>query len=191
MAPNGFAVAAWVESEAGSVSAIRVSVRPPGGPWSAPQLFDAGAVTARPVLSVAADAAGDAAVALEDNAGSARDTWVATREVPQQAFGAPQKLAGLAGPAVGIDATGLVTLVGNQSGAQVARTWPVGGTVPAAGETLASNCSGAFNQLAEAPNGDVIAGFNCSGATFALRAPAGWDRRAPRIRTRLRTAVRR
>jgi len=100
MAPNGFAVAAWVESEAGSVSAIRVSVRPPGGPWLAPQLFDAGAVTARPVVSVAADAAGDAAVAWEDDAGAARDTWVATREVPQQAFGAPQKLAGLAGPAV-------------------------------------------------------------------------------------------
>jgi PKD domain len=94
--------------------------------------------------------------------------------VPQQAFGAPQKLTGLAGPAVGLDATGLVTLVGNQSGAQVARTWPVGGTVPAAGQTLASNCSGAFNQLAEAPNGDVIAGFNCSGATFARRLPGSW-----------------
>ncbi|HEY8764687.1 MAG TPA: PKD domain-containing protein [Solirubrobacteraceae bacterium] len=67
-----------------------------------------------------------------------------------------------------------MTLVGDQSGAQVARTWPVGGTVPAAGQTLASNCSGAFNQLAEAPNGDVIAGFDCSGATFARRLPGGW-----------------
>jgi hypothetical protein len=174
MAPNGFAVAAWVESEAGSVSAIRVSVRPPGGPWSAPQLLDARAVTARPFVAVAADAAGDAAVAWETDAGAARDTWVATREIPQQTFAPPQKLAGLSGPAVGLDSSGLVTLVGNQSGAQVARTWPVGGAPPGAGQTLGSNCSGALNQLAEAPNGDAIAGFNCSGATFAVRGPGGW-----------------
>jgi hypothetical protein len=173
MAPNGFAVAAWVESEAGSVSAIRVSVRPPGGPWTAPQRLDAGAVTARRSVSVAVDGAGDAVVAWENDAGSAHDTLVATREVPQQTFASPQRLAGLTGPAVGLDSSGLVTLVGNQSGAQLARTWPVGGPVPAAAQTLGSNCSGAFNQIAVAPSGASIAGFDCSGGTFALRAVGG------------------
>src|SRR5437870_3014050 len=54
-APNGFAIAAWTET--GNVG---VALRPPGGPWSAPQEFTAGSNIEIP--SVAVDSGGDAAV---------------------------------------------------------------------------------------------------------------------------------
>ena len=35
MAPNGYAIAGWVQG----TTTVHVSLRPPGGPWTAPQIL--------------------------------------------------------------------------------------------------------------------------------------------------------
>src|SRR5436305_6999470 len=70
MAPNGFAIAGWEETLLSGQAAVRVATRPPGGPWSNAQQLELGttAKSARFPVSVAIDAAGDAAIAWDDQA---------------------------------------------------------------------------------------------------------------------------
>jgi hypothetical protein len=185
MAPNGFAIAGWVESLPGSKSAIRVATRPPGGPWSSAQQLDVTSLhqTIYPI-SVAVDAAGDAAVAWDDEqTGSPTvDTaLVATKPAAQSSFGAPQSLAGASDPVVGIDSSGRVTMIDNEldgpSHDEVDRNWPAGGVVPTVrSDLVATVCRPDVSPsvLAEAPSGDAIAGAQCGGDTFIRRIAGAW-----------------
>src|ERR1051325_9452237 len=78
MAPNGYAIVAWVERPS-SVQVVRVSVRPPGGAWSAPQTFAVSLDSALSV-SVAIASSGAAAVTWEEvTSSSTFDVAVTTR----------------------------------------------------------------------------------------------------------------
>src|SRR5262249_2008899 len=67
MAPNGFAIAGWVETVDSTHTAIRVATRPPGGRWSTPQRLDVSSLSqVRYPLSLAIDSAGDAVIAWDD-----------------------------------------------------------------------------------------------------------------------------
>jgi hypothetical protein len=187
MAPNGVAIAAWVEALPGGQSAVRVSVRPPGGPWSSPQQLDRGgpSKTAYPV-SVAIDAAGNAAVAWDDETvvgTTPFDSTVVSTAAVGHAFGVPQTISAASDPAVGIDGVGQVTLIDTEGGVshnEVVRAWAVGGSVPTMGQQLGTGCGGTVHaQLAVAPTGDAIAGLDCNGATFALRRSGTWAESTP------------
>jgi hypothetical protein len=60
MAPNGYAIAGWVETTSGP-PVVRVSVRPPGGQWSAPATFPV-SLDSVAFVSVAIASSGAAAV---------------------------------------------------------------------------------------------------------------------------------
>jgi len=177
-APNGYGIVAWNQYNGGP-SAIDVSVRPPGGAWSAPQALDASSMS-KSELSVAIDAAGEAAVAWEDSVdqGSAQAV-VATRPAGA-VFGAPEMLAdGSAGkafhPAVGIDEGGRVTLLYDRSPDVAERMFAVGSSALAvAPRVVSAGCETDQMQLAVAPSGDAVAAFRCGGAVFALRRAGSW-----------------
>jgi PKD repeat protein len=187
MAPNGFAIAGWVESLSGSQTAIRVATRPPGGPWSAPQQLDlvASPVTqVRYLLSVAIDNAGDGAIAWDDEhpgSPTVDAAVVATKVAAQSSFGAPQSLAGAADPVVGIDSAGHVTMIDEEldgaSTDEVDRVWPAGVGPPATrSDLVATGCRPDLTPavLAVAPSGDAIAGAECHGDTFIRRVSGTW-----------------
>jgi hypothetical protein len=177
-ASNGYGIVAWNQYNGGP-SVIDVSVRPPGGAWSAPQALDESSIS-KAELSVAIDAAGEAAVAWEDSVdqGGAQ-AMVATRPAGA-AFGAPEMLAdGSAGkalhPAVGIDAGGRVTLLYDRSPDVAERTFAVGSSALAvAPRVVSADCDTDQTQLAVAPSGDAVAAFRCGGAIFALRRAGSW-----------------
>jgi hypothetical protein len=180
-APNGFGAVAWVETLPEAHSRVDVSLRPPGGAWSAAQPLGA---TTRSVsdVHVAIDASGDAAVAWEETMSpSTFVADVATRPAGG-AFGTPETFNNGASPRVGIDAGGNVTLLyaivnsGAQNG-EFVRTAPAGGSLIAASpHTLSTTCNAFEADLAVAPSGDAIAGFGCSDASFALRTGGTWGK---------------
>jgi len=176
IAPNGYAVVAWVERPA-SGPVVRVSTRPPGGAWSAPETFPVSLDSAFTV-SVAIASSGAAAVAWEEvTSPSTFDVAVVSRSAGG-AFTAPEILregVQTFSPAVGIDAAGTVTLLYAPSPKTVVRDFPAGSSALAARpQELAASCA-AFNQhLAVAPSGDAVAGYDCSGAVFALRRSGSW-----------------
>jgi PKD repeat protein len=183
IAPNGFAIAGWVEALSGGQSAIRVATRLPGGPWSAAQQLDVTSLTQTLYPpSVAIDSAGDAAVAWDDTQlGSPTiDTAaVATKPAGQTTFGAVQKLTGAVDPVVGIDSTGHVTMIDEEGGSndEVDRVWPATGTAPASrSDLLTTNCHPdlVHSVLAVAPSGNAILGANCNGDTFIRRISGAW-----------------
>jgi hypothetical protein len=180
-APNGYGAVAWVETLPEAQARVDVSLRPPGGSWSAPQPLGA---TTRSVgdVHVAIDASGDAAVAWEETMSpSTFVADVATRPAGGT-FGTPETFDNGAWPRVGIDAGGNVTLLyaivnsGAQNG-EFVRSAPAGGSLIAASPTtLSTTCSGFEADLAVAPSGDAIAGFGCSDASFALRTGGTWGK---------------
>jgi hypothetical protein len=187
MAPNGFAIAGWEETLSGGQSAVRVATRPPGGPWSSAQQLELGTTPKSALfpLSVAIDAAGDAAIAWDDQATMTSDNALVSTRVAGQPFGAPQPLTGHSDPVVGIDASGNVTMIDVLPGGtatEVARTWHVGTPAPALPVTNLGNvCSRVFSgDLAVAPDGDAIAGIDCGsastgGTTFVRRIAGVWQ----------------
>ncbi|HEX7291923.1 MAG TPA: PKD domain-containing protein [Conexibacter sp.] len=177
VAPNGYAALAWVEG-AGRENAVRVALRPPGGPWSAPQLLRTDAQS-KFGPTVAVNAAGDAAVGWSEFLASSTAVAVATRSAGD-AFGAPQLLTDTRttfGAAVGVDAAGQVTLLYAPSPAVAVRDFPAGGSALAATPTPlnATGCGGITMRLAVAPSGDAVAGYDCGGAVFALRRDGTWN----------------
>jgi PKD domain-containing protein len=180
-APNGYGAVAWVETLPEAHGRVDVSVRPPGGTWSAAQPLGA---TTRSVgdVHVAIDASGDAAVAWEETMSpSTFVADVATRPA-NGAFGTPETFNNGAWPRVGIDAAGNVTLLyaivnsGAQNG-EFVRTAPAGESMIAASpHTLSTTCWAFEADLAVAPSGDAIAGFGCSDASFALRTGGTWGK---------------
>ncbi|HEV7775016.1 MAG TPA: PKD domain-containing protein [Conexibacter sp.] len=176
MAPNGYAVVAWVERPAGA-KVVRVSVRPPGGSWSAPQTLPT-TLEGVSSLGVAIASSGAAAVAWQETMSpSTFEIGVATRPAGGT-FGAPEALTDgnqTLSPAIGIDATGRVTLLYFPSPDTAVREFAAGSSVLAAApEVISPGCS-AFNQhLAVAPSGDAVAGYDCGGAVFALRRAGRW-----------------
>jgi PKD repeat protein len=185
MAPNGFAIAGWVETVDGTHTAIRVATRPPGGGWSAPQQFDVTSLfQLRYPLSVAIDSPGDAVIAWNDEqfGSPAVDTAVvATKSAAQSSFGAAQSFTGAADPVVGIDGAGKATMIdGELDGAShdlVDRVWPAGAAAPVTRTDLvASGCrpDRAQSALAVAPSGNAIAGAQCGGDTFIRRISGTW-----------------
>src|SRR3954452_11772577 len=113
-APNGFAVAAWVEPLAGNHVDVAASVRPPGGPWSAPQQLGTPSQSITSP-SVAVNAKGAAAVAWQDFSGSAPYQAVVSSRPASGAFGVAESIADGSSlgvePAVGVDSDGAVTLL--------------------------------------------------------------------------------
>jgi len=185
MASNGFAIVAWVETVDSTHTAIRVATRPPGGPWSAAQQFDATSLTqTRYPLSVAIDPAGDAVVAWDDEqlgSPTVDTAVVATKAAAQSAFGAAQKFTGPADPVVGIDGAGNVTMIdGELDGASndlVDRVWPAGSPAPGTrSDLVAAGCRPDLvrSALAVAPSGDAIAAAECGGDTFIRRISGTW-----------------
>jgi hypothetical protein len=180
-APNGYGAAAWVETLPEAHARVDVSLRPPGGAWSAPQPLGA---TTRSVsdVHVAIDASGDAAVAWEETTSpSTFVADVATRPAGGT-FGTPETFNNGAWPRVGIDSAGNVTLLyavippGEPKG-EFARTAPAGGSLVAASpHTLSATCDAFEADLAIAPSGEAIAGFGCSDASFALRTGGTWGK---------------
>jgi chitodextrinase len=177
-APNGYAVAVWVEKKQDE-EAVRVSVRPPAGEWSDPQQLESssGAVS---VLSGAVNDRGEAVVAWQKAAPMTVGHVVVATRSGHSSFGAVETLSNgvisqVVSPAVGIDATGEVTLLTYSAPAVEARTFSIGASLLAARtEILAPNCILAQPQLAVAPSGDAVTGFHCTGAVFALRRNGTW-----------------
>lgn len=186
MAPNGFAIAGWVEGAGTNQSAIRVATRPPGGPWSAPQQLDQTSLRQTTyAVSVAVDSAGDAAIAWDDEQlgmQTVDTTMVTTKTAGQATFAAPQALTGKADPVLGIDSTGRVTMLDEEldgsSRDEVDRVWQAGGA-PSSTRTdlLATGCRPDLEPsvLAEAPSGAAIVGVDCGGATFIRRISGSWQ----------------
>ncbi|HEU4703404.1 MAG TPA: hypothetical protein VFS37_13055, partial [Conexibacter sp.] len=134
IAPNGYAIVAWVERPS-SAQVVRVSVRPPGGPWSAPQTFPVGLDSAFTV-SVAIASSGAAAVAWEEvTSPSTFAVGVATRPAGG-AFTSGEVLRDavrqVLDPSVGIAADGTVTLLYAVNPDTVLRDFPAGGAALAA-----------------------------------------------------------
>lgn len=177
MAPNGYAIAGWVERTSGP-PVVRASVRPPGGPWSPPATFPV-SLDSVFSLSVAVTSSGAAAVAWgEDTSPSTFDVAVATRAAGG-AFTAAEVVRGarqIFSPSVGIAADGTVTLVYEVNPDTVVRDFPAGGsTLAAAEQPLAPSCSPTFGGgLAEAPSGAAVVPLACGGASFALRVGGRW-----------------
>ncbi len=176
MAPNGYAIVAWVERPS-STQVVRVSVRPPGGTWSAPETFPVGLDSVFG-MSVAIASSGAAAVAWgEVSSPSTFDVAVVSRSVGG-AFTAPEVLregVQTFSPAVGIDAGGTVTLLYAPSPDTVVRDFVAGSSALAATPQVLSARCAAFNQhLSVAPSGDAVAGYDCGGAIFALRRGGSW-----------------
>jgi hypothetical protein len=179
IAPNGFAAAAWVETLPGGQSQVDVSVRPPGGDWSAPQPLGATTMTLSDV-HLAIDSAGDAALAWQ--AVMSPSTFVANVTTRQAggSFGAPETVSNGDVPRVGLDAAGNVTFVyslvnSGASNGEFVREAPAGSPLMnATPHTLSSTCFGFDADLAVAPSGDAIVGFSCSDAAFALRRGGIW-----------------
>lgn len=179
IAPNGFAAAAWVETLSGGQSRVDVAVRPPGADWSAPQPLGATMLNISDV-HVAIDSNGDAAFAWQDAMSpSTFVASVATRRAGGS-FGAPETLSNGDSPRVGLDAAGNVTFLYNivnssAANGEFVREAPAGSSLLAASpHTLSSTCSGFGADLAVAPSGDAIAGFDCESAAFALRKGGTW-----------------
>jgi PKD domain len=186
MAPNGFAIAGWEETLPSGQSAVRVATRPPGGPWSSAQQIELGTTPKAPQfpVSVAIDAAGDAAIAWTDQPSMTSNNALVSTRTAGQSFGTPQPLTGAADPVVGVDASGNVTMIVVEPGAttEVARTWPAGTVMPPVPATnLGNGCGGIFpGSLAVAPGGDAIAGIDCGtantgGTTFVRRIAGVWQ----------------
>ena len=177
IAPNGHAIVAWVERPS-SAQVVRVSVRPPGGAWSAPQTFPVSLDSAFTV-SVAIASSGAAAVTWEEvTSPSTFDVAVATRAAGESFVG-PEVLSGVRqtlDPSVGIAADGTVTLLYSVNPDTVLRDFPAGGSPLAAPvQPLAASCSPGFGSgIAEAPNGDAVVPLYCGGASFALRRGGSW-----------------
>lgn len=178
MAPNGYAIAGWVERTSGA-PVVRVAVRPPGGPWSAPQSLPVGLDSADRV-SVAIASSGAAAVTWEEvTSPSTFDVAVATRPAGAASFGAPEVLrdgSQSLSPSVGVAGDGTVTLLYTANPNVVLRDFPAGGSALAATlQSLAASCSTQFgNGVSVAPNGDAVAPLACGGASFALRTGGRW-----------------
>lgn len=177
MAPNGYAIAGWVEG-ASRAQVVRVSTRSPGGAWSAPASFP-GSLDSVNSVSVAIAASGAAAVTWgEVTTPFTDDVGVATR-APGGAFTRAEVVSGarqILFPSVGIAANGTVTLLYANNPNTVVRDFPAGSSALAATEQpLAANCSPGFGSgIAEAPNGDAVAPLYCGGASFALRRSGSW-----------------
>jgi hypothetical protein len=177
-ASSGYGVVAWLEPLAGGQSVVRVAVRPPGGAWSSPQQLGA-SMASKTFLGVTVDAGGDAAVTWEeDTAPSTANVAVATRPAGGT-FGAVELLTdgtSTRAPAVGIDAAGQVTLLYNPAPNISTRTFAAGSPALAATPLpLSTGCSTFNPQLAVAPSGDAVAGYDCGGAVFALRTGGTWS----------------
>lgn len=178
MAPNGFAIAGWIEG-ASRAQVVRVSVRPPGGSWSAPQSFPV-SLDSSSGVSVAIASSGAAAVTWgEVSAPSTDDVGIATR-APGAAFTRAEVLSGVRQvlyPSVGVAADGTVTLLYDVNPDTVVRDFSAGGSALAASQQpLAPNCYPAFfSGIAEAPSGDAVVPLSCGGASFALRAGGSWN----------------
>ncbi len=189
MAPNGYAIAAWVETLTGGESAVRVTTRAPGGRWSAPQQLDVGAATKAEFtpLSVAVNGAGDAAVAWDDTTVvgmTETDTVAVSTATAGKPFTPAQIITGGFDPAIGIDAAGQVSMIDEESSAETERDWAAGVAAPPTGDILtpaADGCGGVINaKLAISPDGDAIAGYECNeGITFALRQSGTWTESSP------------
>jgi hypothetical protein len=179
-APNGFAVAAWLETLPGSQEDVGLAVRPPGGQWSAAQQIGAGG-TSRTAPSVAVDANGDAAVAWQDfNAGPPYSVLVSSRPANgafRAAESVPSGSTPFVRPGVGVDAGGQVTLASHTGTAIATRTFAAGSSALAAVSSPITNCaaSSAPVLFSEAPSGDAVAGYSCGGAGFALRRTGTWS----------------
>lgn len=177
MAPNGYAIVAWVERPA-AVPVVLVSVRPPGGAWTAPQTLPVGMPSAND-LDVAIVSSGAAAISWQEvTSPSTFRVAIATR-TPDGTFGAPELLTDgrqTLYPSIGIDASGDVTLLYNPSPDVSVRDFPVGTSVLAAPpQPIATRCSAFVRQFAVAPSGDAVAAFVCGGAVFALRRGGVWS----------------
>src|SRR4029077_7901841 len=112
MAPNGYAIAGWVEG-ASRAQVVRVSLRPPGGDWSAPEEFPVSLDSSFSV-SVAIASSGAAAVAWEEVTSPSTFDGAGARRAAGGAFSAPEILregVQTFSPAVGVDAAGTVTLL--------------------------------------------------------------------------------
>ncbi len=192
MASNGYAIAAWVETLTGGESAVRVATRPPGGEWSAPQQLDVSAASKAEFtpISVAVNAAGDAAVAWDDTTltGSPPDQTdvdavAVSSAIAGKPFAAAQIITPAFDPALGIDGAGQVSMIDEEGFAEVERDWAAGAGAPSSSTQLvssAADCGGTIpTTLAEAPDGDAIAGFECNGVVFALRQSGTWSASAP------------
>lgn len=176
MAPNGYAIVAWVERPS-SAQVVRVSTRPPGGDWSAPETF-AVSLDSSFSVSVAIASSGAAAVAWEEvTSPSTYDVAVASRPAGG-AFTAPEILregVQTFSPAVGVDAAGTVTLLYAPSPRTVVREFAAGSSASAASpQVLSGSCAGFNQHLAVAPSGDAVLGYECGGAIFALRRNGSW-----------------
>lgn len=179
MAPNGYAIAGWVERTSGA-PVVRVAVRPPGGPWSAPQSLPVSLDSANGV-SVAIASSGAAAVTWEEvTSPSTFDVAVATRAAGAASFGGPEVLRDGSqsfSPSVGIAADGTVTVLYTANPNVVVRDFPAGGSALAATlQPLAASCSTSFgNGISVVPSGDAVAPLACGGASFALRTGGRWS----------------
>jgi hypothetical protein len=88
---------------------------------------------------------------------------------------ATPRLAETLDPSVGIDESGRVTLLYNPTPDMVVRDFAAGTSVLAVTrETLSLSCSAISQDLAVAPSGDAVAGYDCGGAIFALRRAGRW-----------------
>jgi len=179
MAPNGYAIAGWVEG-ATRAQVVRVSTRPPGGDWSAPQSFPV-SLDYSTTVSVAIASTGAAAVAWEEvTSPTTFDVGVASRPAGG-AFAEAEVLRDGTqsySPSVGIAADGTVTLLYSTSpAAAVLRDFAAGGSALAATlQPLAASCTTSFgNGISVAPSGDAVAPLSCSGASFALRTRGSWS----------------
>ncbi len=178
-APNGFAAMAWVETLPAGQSRVDVSLRPPGGAWSAPQQL-APSTMELSRLSVAVNAAGAAAVAWQQTTDPSTFVAAVATRPAGGVFGVPETAEDGYVPKVGIDGAGNVTLLYGlvppaAEAGELVRTAPAGGAVLAgAGHTLSSACAPAENSLAVAPSGDAIAGLGCESVSFALRKGGLW-----------------
>lgn len=177
MAPNGYAIAGWIERTSGP-PVVRVSVRPPGGAWSPLTTFPV-SLESPDSVSVAIASSGAAAVTWEEvTPPSTFAVGVATR-APGGSFTGAEVLSGVRqtlDPTVGVAADGTVTLLYAVNPDTVVRDFPAGSSVLVAPQQpLAASCSPAFGSgIAEAPSGDAVAPLYCSGASFALRAGGRW-----------------
>jgi len=177
MAPNGYAIVAWVERPSGQV--VHVTTRPPGGTWTSAETFPVSLDSAFTV-SVAIASSGAAAVAWEEvTSPSTFDVAVASRPAGG-AFTSADVLRDavrqVLDPSVGIAADGTVTLLYANNPNTVVRDFPAGRSVLAATEQpLAASCSPGFGRgIAEAPSGDAVVPLYCGGASFALRRGGSW-----------------
>lgn len=175
IAPNGYAIVAWVETLSAGQSRVDVALHPPGGDWSAPQPLGLSSDTLSGV-QVAIDANGAAAVAWDGSSSGLLAASAATRPAGGS-FGAAENFGNGRGARVGIDASGRVTLLYGVTSAEIVQSAPAGSSLLFAPVTTLSSTCGTFDaSLAVAPSGDAIAGFQCSGdVSFAVRTAGSWS----------------